>query len=138
MARRTIKNVYCFSEIFRFAESRFGVLWNPCNQLFFDNTFEYKRLSKCDVDDITETLCGYDLMEPVENETITIESLCKKLPSDEKVKELYASYYTIGQYSKKLEPDRGLLRSDTHKLSWIILARFMEEEGIDIINVDSQ
>jgi hypothetical protein len=30
------KNVFGFSEIFRFAEEKFGLSWNLCNSLFFD------------------------------------------------------------------------------------------------------
>ena len=35
-----------FSDIFRYAEKEFGIHWNPCNDLFFDNVFEYRNLTK--------------------------------------------------------------------------------------------
>jgi hypothetical protein len=38
--------IICFSEIFNYATEKFGIQWNPCNDIFFDNAFEYKRCEK--------------------------------------------------------------------------------------------
>lgn len=35
-----------FSDIFHYATKNFGIHWNPCNDLFFDNVFEYRTLTK--------------------------------------------------------------------------------------------
>ncbi len=41
-----------FSEIFHYAEKEFGIGWNPCNDLFFDNALDYKSYNEFHVGDI--------------------------------------------------------------------------------------
>ncbi len=44
-----------FSEIFNYAERVFGIGWNPCNDLFFnDNALTYKSYNEYNVDEILE------------------------------------------------------------------------------------
>ena len=44
-----------FCEIFNYAEREFGIGWNPCNDLFFnDNALTYKSYNEYNVDEILE------------------------------------------------------------------------------------
>lgn len=44
-----------FSEIFHYATKKYGIQWNPCNDMFFNNSLDYKSFNE------------YDLGEPLEN-----------------------------------------------------------------------
>ena len=35
--------VFDFSDIFKFAEHHYGIGWNPCNDVFFNNSLEYGK-----------------------------------------------------------------------------------------------
>lgn len=43
-----------FSEIFNYATEKFGIGWNPCNDMFFGSSLKYKSYNE------------YDLGEPLE------------------------------------------------------------------------
>jgi len=32
-----------FSDVFKFAEDKYGIGWNPCNDVFFGNSLEYGK-----------------------------------------------------------------------------------------------
>jgi hypothetical protein len=43
--RRAMKimKVFDFSDIFHYAEKHYGISWNECNDVFFNNSLEYQR-----------------------------------------------------------------------------------------------
>lgn len=38
----TKKNTVSFADIFHYAEKHFGMHWNKCNDVFFDDLFDYQ------------------------------------------------------------------------------------------------
>jgi len=51
---RKVINEVDFSEIFNYATKNFGIQWNPCNDMFFHNSLDYKSYNE------------YSLGEPLE------------------------------------------------------------------------
>ncbi len=50
-----------FADLFRFAEEHYGIGWNPCNDLFFDNgRLEYTKHTSVDMGDWPEYVSFYE------------------------------------------------------------------------------
>ena len=42
---------YDFCDIFHFALEKYGIHWNPCNDIFFGNAFEYRTVTDYYIED---------------------------------------------------------------------------------------
>lgn len=76
MGKQTINKID-FSDIFNYATEKFGIQWNPCNDMFFNNSLDYKSFNE------------YSLGEPLE---CINDKPYEELSFPEK------GYYIINQY----------------------------------------
>jgi hypothetical protein len=51
------ETVIPFDDIFNFATKEYGIGWNPCNDLFFGNAFEYREHSYIEYDGVDYVGC---------------------------------------------------------------------------------
>lgn len=57
MAIKTRTVTECdFSDIFHYAEKKFGIGWNPCNDMFFGYSLEYKSYNEYDLEDLLDNI----------------------------------------------------------------------------------
>lgn len=77
--KQVTRNEIDFSEIFNFAEEKFGVDWNRANDMFFGSSLEYQSFNE------------YSLDEPLE--------YIPELPFED-LEETDKGYYIINEFMK--------------------------------------
>jgi len=92
--RKVSRNEVDFSEIFYFADEKFGISWNHANDVFFNNSLDYKSHNEFNLNEPLERLeDGEKIANMTESEKAEwIKNEFPKLSDDDK------GYFIINEF----------------------------------------